>query len=139
MKKKQLVFISVLIGLFGISLRNLILFLSFIRCAPCATFTPILIKFYKKYAEEKNLEIIFISSDEDEESFDEYYKDMPWLKLEYQQRKKAEELEKKFKVDGIPTLVLLDGDSGDVICADAVNQIADEDPKGENFPWKEDE
>jgi len=64
---------------------------------------------------------------------------MPWLKLEYQQVKKAEQLRKKFKVNGIPTLVLLDGDSGDVICKDAVNKIAGEDTKGEDFPWEEEE
>jgi thiol-disulfide isomerase/thioredoxin len=120
------------------SLRNITVF-SFIRCGPCCAFTPKLIKFYKKHAEEKNLEIIFIGSDEDEESFNEYYKKMPWLKLDFQERKKAEELETKFKVNGIPRLVLLDGDSGDLITDDGRNQIEEEDPEGENFPWKEDE
>ncbi len=73
-----------LIGLFGISLRNLIRFFYF-RCGPCRSFTPKLIKFYDTHAEGKKLEIIFLSSDSDEESFDEYYKDMPWFKLDYKE------------------------------------------------------
>ncbi|CAF5156466.1 unnamed protein product [Rotaria sp. Silwood1] len=41
-------------------------------CPPCRNFTPILSKFYKKYVETKNFEIIFISSDRDENSFNDY-------------------------------------------------------------------
>ncbi|CAF2639132.1 unnamed protein product [Rotaria sp. Silwood2] len=105
-------------------------------CGPCRKFTPLLTEFYKSHAEKKNFEIIFISSDNDEDSFKEYYKDMPWLALDFEEREKAEELDGKFKIDGIPTLILLDGDSGDIICADARDRIQFEDTKGEKFPWK---
>jgi nucleoredoxin len=64
---------------------------------------------------------------------------MPWLTLDFKERKKKEEISKKFGVTGIPTFVLLDGDSGDIICKNARNQIQHEDNKGENFPWKSDE
>ncbi|CAF2639121.1 unnamed protein product [Rotaria sp. Silwood2] len=105
-------------------------------CPPCRGFTPVLIEFYKTNAEKKNFEIIFISSDSDEKSFDEYYKDMPWLSLDFNERKKKEELGKKYNVTGIPTLILLDGDSGDIVSTDGRNQIQSKDTKGENFPWK---
>ncbi|CAF1027729.1 unnamed protein product [Rotaria sordida] len=105
-------------------------------CPPCRSFTPVLVEFYKTHAEEKKFEIIFISSDNDEDSFDEYYNDMPWLALDYNERTKAEEIEKKFNVTGIPKFVLLDGNSGDTICTDARNRVQSEDTKGENFPWK---
>ncbi|CAF1006195.1 unnamed protein product [Adineta steineri] len=105
-------------------------------CGPCQEFTPKLAKFYEKYSEEKNFEIIYIGSDDDEESFDEYYEKMPWLRLDFQQRKKVEELKKKFDIDGIPTLLLLEGESGDVICADATDKIA-ADPQGKQFPYHE--
>jgi len=107
-----------------------------VRCPPCRGFTPVLVEFYKKYNKEKNFEIIFISSDRDEKSFDEYYKDMPWLTLDFNERKKKEELGKKFNVTGIPTFILLDGDSGNIICRDARNQVQHQDNQGENFPWK---
>ncbi|CAF1415141.1 unnamed protein product [Rotaria sordida] len=105
-------------------------------CPPCRGFTPILIDFYKKHSEDKNFEIIFISSDSDEESFNDYYKDMPWWKLDYKERDKRNELAGSFKVSGIPNLILLDGDSGEIICNNAREQIQFQDKKGENFPWK---
>ena len=95
-----------------------------------------LIEFYKTHGEEKNFEIIFISSDRDEKAFNEYYKDMPWLTLHYSERKKKEELGKKFHITGIPILLLLDGDSGDIICKDARDKIQHKDIRGEHFPWK---
>lgn len=95
-----------------------------------------LIEFYKNHGKDKNFEIIFISSDRDERAFNEYYKDMPWLTLRYSERKKKEELGKKFHITGIPMLLLLDGDSGDIICKDARDKIQHKDLRGEFFPWK---
>ncbi|CAF0769967.1 unnamed protein product [Adineta steineri] len=105
-------------------------------CPPCRGFTPKLIEFYKTHAKDKNFEIIFLSSDSDEKSFDDYYKDMPWLKLDYKEQEKKDELENKLGVNGIPKLILIDGDTGDVICTDAREQIQNHDKQGKNFPWK---
>lgn len=55
-------------------------------CPPCRGFTPELAKFYTKHKEAKNLEIVFLSSDRDEDSFKEYYASMPWLCLDYSNR-----------------------------------------------------
>jgi nucleoredoxin len=60
---------------------------------------------------------------------------MPWLALDFNERKKKEELSNKFSVSGIPKLVLLDGDSGSLICDDARTPIQNTDRKGEHFPW----
>jgi len=57
-------------------------------CPPCKSFTPLLIKFYTKYAAEKNFEIIFISSDRDEQEWTKYFEKMPWLSLNYADREK---------------------------------------------------
>ena len=61
---------------------------------------------------------------------------MPWLTLDYKERKIREELGKKFNITGIPTLILLDANSGDIISKDGRNQIQHQDINGENFPWK---
>ena len=61
---------------------------------------------------------------------------MPWLALDYKDRKKREELFQKFNVTDIPKLVLLDGDSGRIICTNAKEQILYLDPEGKFFPWK---
>ena len=62
---------------------------------------------------------------------------MPWLTLDQQEQEKKDELDEKFEVSGIPTLILLDADSGDIICKDARKHIQNEDKTGEHFPWKD--
>ncbi|UJR11340.1 hypothetical protein I4U23_015521 [Adineta vaga] len=104
-------------------------------CPPCRNFTPKLVAFYQQYAQAKNFEIIFLSSDSDEQSFYNYYHEMPWLRLDYREREKKQELEYKYGVNGIPMLVLLDGKSGNIISTDARQQLEFQDPHGENFPW----
>lgn len=56
-------------------------------CPPCRDFTPILTGFYNHFQKSKTahclVDIIFISSDVDEESFLEYLKEMPWPALPY--------------------------------------------------------
>jgi len=80
-------------------------------CPPCRGFTPKLVEQYKKMKDAGlPIEIIFASSDRDESSFDDYFKEMPWLALPYADRKRKEELSARFGVNGIPALVLLDKD-----------------------------
>ena len=110
--------------------------LFFRRCPPCRAFTALLNELYQEYHKEKHFQIIFISSDNDEQSFYEYYSTMPWLALDYKQQNKRETLLKKFDVAEIPKLVLIDGDSGKTLCTNAKEQILHLDPEGLHFPWK---
>ena len=58
-------------------------------CPPCRTFTPQLAKWYNTFkvtANADKFEIVFVSSDRDEEGFDEYYGEMPWLALPFGDR-----------------------------------------------------
>ncbi len=55
-------------------------------CPPCRGFTPVLADFYTKRHEELNFEVIFVSSDRDEKSFNQYYAEMPWLSLKFSER-----------------------------------------------------
>lgn len=59
-------------------------------CPPCNAFKPTLIKFYEnmKKKDANKLELVFVSSDRDEESFKEYAKVMPWLALPFTDREK---------------------------------------------------
>jgi nucleoredoxin len=103
-------------------------------CPPCRGFTPKLAEIYNKViAKGKNFEIVFISSDKSEGQFDEYYAEMPWAALPYSLRKEKEALSKKFKVQGIPTLVILNPD-GQVVTMDGRSALS-EDPEGDAFPW----
>ena len=53
-------------------------------CPPCRAFTPTLIKAYQAAkAAGLPFELVFVSSDEDEEGFDEYTADMPWPSVKF--------------------------------------------------------
>ena len=105
-------------------------------CPPCRGFTPRLAEAYKGLvAAEKSFEIVFISSDRDEKAFDEYYAEQPWLALPYGQRKLKAALSKKYNVTGIPSLLILDGETGELITVDGRKAVM-EDVKGDDFPWR---
>ena len=67
------------------------LFFSAHWCPPCRVFTPNLIDWYTRLREgvaKDKLEIVYISLDKDEKTFDEYYETMPWLALPYKYRER---------------------------------------------------
>jgi nucleoredoxin len=103
-------------------------------CPPCRGFTPKLAVSYEESLQAKDLEIVFVSSDKDEKAFAEYFEEQPWVALPYSKRDKKDAISKKFKVQGIPTFVILDHE-GALVCADARGEVS-EDPEGEKFPWK---
>ena len=100
-------------------------------CPPCRGFTPFLCSVYADLKSSgKKFEVVFISSDRDQSSFDEYYGEMPWLALPYSDRKRKGKLSSKYGVQGIPTLVLLDP-QGNVISKDGRSAVQNP----ELFPW----
>jgi nucleoredoxin len=100
-------------------------------CPPCKGFTPKLAEMYTSAFKAKGMEIVFVSWDRDQSSFDGYYKDMPWVAMPFDLEK--EKLNKKFKVSGIPNLVIL-GPDGSVITKDGREAVMG-DPTGAEFPW----
>ena len=67
-----------------------------------------------KASKPDEFEVVFVSSDRDEGSFSEYYGEMPWLVLPFADRARKAALSGKYKVQGIPTLVLVN-QAGEVI------------------------
>ena len=99
----------------------------------CRGFTPELADAYQALrAAGKPFEIVFVSSDRDPAQYTEYAAAMPWLSLPYCNRDVKIALSRRFKVDGIPTLVILD-EKGELINADGRDAVG-EDPAG--FPWR---
>lgn len=88
-------------------------------CPPCRAFTPQLADWYTK---QSKAEIIFVSSDNDKESYQEYYGQMPWKAMSFDP-KLNEELRDRFGVQGIPTLVILDASSGELVTDEARGDI----------------
>ena len=80
-------------------------------CPPCRGFTPVLAQAYNDIKTEhpNALEIIFVSSDQDQASWQGYFKDMPWKALAFGDSLK-QALGSEFGVTGIPCLVILKND-----------------------------
>lgn len=83
-----------------------------------------------------DFEIVWVSRCRDMESYGQYFTHMSWLALppEEAMGQRGQMLSEKYKVKGIPTLVLLD-DLGNVITTDARNKIP-QDKAGIGFPWR---
>lgn len=58
-------------------------------------------------AEYDNFELVFVSSDKDEKAFQEYFNEMTFWALPYEERDAKSELSNMFKIRGIPSLVML--------------------------------
>eukprot|EP01052_Picozoa_sp_SAG31_P009150 SAG31_NODE_476_length_15154_cov_24.796878_4_plen_279_part_00 len=102
-------------------------------CPPCRSFTPKLCTWYKKHAARLGLEIVFVSSDKAECSYDEYRKIMPWPALPFHARTSQGALKRRFAIKGIPSLVILDR-HGRLITTDGRAQLAN-DSGAKRFPW----
>jgi len=79
-------------------------------CPPCRGFTPVLKKFYDEVKAE-GVEIIFCSADSSHDDMISYMKEShgDWFAVEHGS-KLSQDLDEKFEVSGIPTLVVLKAD-----------------------------
>ena len=64
--------------------------------------------FYTKHAKKNKIEIIYVSSDRDVESFRDYYGKMPWLAIPAEGTSDIKNhLAQQLVITGIPTLIVL--------------------------------
>ncbi|XP_035229749.1 nucleoredoxin-like protein 2 isoform X2 [Stegodyphus dumicola] len=93
-------------------------------CPPCRMFTPVLADFYEEIKEnDLPLEIIFVSSDRSEDALFDYMNEAhgDWLAIPHGSPV-AEQLKKKFNIQGIPTLVVIKKD-GSVITTNGRSDV----------------
>ncbi|KAL1828744.1 hypothetical protein DCAR_0208001 [Daucus carota subsp. sativus] len=102
--------------------KDVLLYFSAHWCPPCRVFTPKLIEIYQNI-KSKNVgfELVFISFDHDQTSFDDYFSTMPWLALPFGDPRKAS-LTSLFKMRSIPKLVAI-GVSGKTVTTDAQDLV----------------
>lgn len=105
--------------------RNILLYFSADWCPPCRAFLPILIAAYDNIKEKDDgFEVIFISSDRDELSFDNVFSRMPWPAVPFGDPRKAWVMRKlKVRAEGIPVLVAIGAD-GRTVTKDAKQLIS---------------
>lgn len=78
-------------------------------CGSCKSFTPQLAKLYNEVNKDgKQLEVIFVSGDEEEEDFNSYYKHMPWLAIPFEQEDERADIGEGYKAASVPYIVLID-------------------------------
>ena len=94
-------------------------------CPPCRGFTPVLAEFYNSCSKD-DIEIVFVSSDQDEAKWKEYFATMPWKSIPFGDARKGT-LGQKHSVSGIPCLVIIKPD-GTVISANARNDVQSKGP-----------
>ncbi|KAJ3673195.1 hypothetical protein LUZ60_006569 [Juncus effusus] len=92
-------------------------------CGPCRNFTPKLIETYYDLSQSKPFEVIFISSDNDDESFKSYFSKMPWLAIPFSDSETRNKLSETFKIIGIPTLAVIEGQNGNLVTDDSVGAV----------------
>ncbi|XP_042454479.1 probable nucleoredoxin 1-2 [Zingiber officinale] len=103
--------------------KTLALYFSASWCPPCRGFTPKLIEVYNGLSSQDNsFEIVFVSADQDEDSFNGYFSKMPWLAIPFSDTKTREKLDDLFKVRGIPHLAIVDA-NGKVLNREGVQAV----------------
>merc|ERR1712176_181502 len=85
----------------------------------------------------RKVNIVFVSLDQNQEQFDEYYRSMhsDWLCVPFPEKERRETLNKKLNTSGgIPCLIFMDSKSGK-IHTKAGRDVVRRDPEGKEFPW----
>jgi nucleoredoxin len=100
------------------------LYFSAAWCPPCQKFSPILKEFYK-HTSRNDIEIIYVSSDKSLDEFNTYYGSMPWLAMmtDKEAAKRKNDLGRALKLAGIPTLVVLEVETGYFVTNQARQQV----------------
>ena len=107
--------------------KYVLLYFSAHWCGPCRQFTPVLNQWYQMVNEtNKNVEIIYISSDQDLDEYLEYADTMPWKCVQYgdvDNLNVCNRLKTMCQVKGIPRLVVFNTETKDIVTDDGRNDI----------------
>jgi nucleoredoxin len=141
-KQKQNIMSTPMTGLFGPHLLSnltktestntilknkdlVLLYFSASWCPPCQSFTPTLAEFYKTYCIPHNIEIVYVSSDRDIPSFNEYYGGkMPWKSIPPMDTVAIKsKLANDLRISGIPALIVLDAKTGNFVSDTARDDV----------------
>lgn len=71
------------------------------------------------------LQIVFVSSDDDIDGFNEYYGEMGWAAVPFGDADRRSALSERFGVSGIPALIILDAATGALVTTEGRAKVAD--------------
>ncbi|RNE98772.1 tryparedoxin [Trypanosoma rangeli] len=131
--------------------KYLLLYFSASWCPPCRLFTRQLANFYESFHTSHCFEVIFFSRDRGESPMRAYFYNQKysrlalrggegshgdWLAVPYAQAKTLGlTLMQRYAVHGIPTLLLFDLETGELLTRNARNLVARNLDTAEGFPW----
>ncbi|GAA6071805.1 nucleoredoxin, partial [Tachysurus ichikawai] len=70
-------------------------------CPPCRSLTRVLVESYRKVKESGHkFEIVFVSADRSEDSFTQYFSEMPWLAVPYTDEARRSRLNRLYGIQG---------------------------------------
>merc|ERR1711912_32442 len=75
--------------------KHVLVYFSAHWCPPCRGYTPELSKAYEGSAKKDDTAVVFVSSDRDQASFDEYYSEMSFFAVPFEKRDIKEKLGSK--------------------------------------------
>ena len=101
------------------SVKIVVLYISMSTCPPCQEFTPMLVELYEEAnADEKEMEVIFFSSDSSHSAYCKYFDSMPWISAGFG-NDGLSKIAKQFNISQVPRLIVLKRD-GRILHDDAV-------------------
>ena len=112
------------VGVEAVAGKTIAVYCSASWCPPCRKFTPMLQKFYEDYKKlDPNFEIIFCSSDRDEQAFLEYFKGHHgnYLSFEYNSESR-QKMKSHVNTRGIPCLAVYDK-TGKLLTKDGTSKV----------------
>ncbi|KAK1308634.1 putative nucleoredoxin 2 [Acorus calamus] len=75
----------------------------------CESFTPVLADVYNQLKADKSpFEVVYVSSDEDQRSFDRFHGLMPWLAVPFSDLQCKKSLTQRFQIEAVPSLIMFD-------------------------------
>jgi len=83
-------------------------------CPPCRTLTPLASMKYMSVLARSEWQVVFVSTDRDQDAFDTYFAEQPWPAVPFLDRPRKDLLSARYGVRGIPTVVRLDGATGEL-------------------------
>jgi nucleoredoxin len=71
---------------------------------------------------------VFVSNDRDQDSFSQYFREMPWVAIPYDDSERRNEVQRKFGVTSLPTLVVL-SKTGSSVSKKAIKEVLEQGEK----------
>ena len=77
----------------------------------------------------KQIEIVYVSLDNNEVAFKQVFAEMPWYSVPYSNQTQIEALKRRVETKQLPALVILDSETNEIVSLDAREQIITPDPE----------